>query len=378
MDARMIGKIGLNEGFSGLVPPPTVDEYESLKQDITQNGIIYPLAITRNGILLDGYTRLRAAKELGLKRVPVAIQDLSDDDEKIRFVLRANVKRRHLTSAQRAELGLVLLEIEQERAKKRQAPGGAGKLGGKPLRPTLAEGVGRAIDIAAAEVGLSHGTLGKAAEIREAAKTDDGVKREWQKAVRGEQSVHAVHRLVARKRNERRVKAFPPPPAGEYDILLADPPWEYDFAVSVSRSIGAHYPTMPTDRIKALKVPGAADSILFLWVPAPKLREGLEVMDAWGYGYKTHMVWVKDKIGMGYYARSKHELVLIGTRGRFAPPAPNARPASVFSSPRTKHSEKPKALHHLISRMYPGRKCIELFAREKPPKPWEGYGVDLR
>ncbi len=59
----------------------------------------------------------------------------------------------------------------------------------------------------------------------------------------------------------------------------------------------------------------ADDSVLFMWATSPKLREAMQVVEAWGFDYKTCMVWVKDKIGMGYYARQQHELLLIAKRG---------------------------------------------------------------
>jgi len=107
------------------------------------------------------------------------------------------------------------------------------------------------------------------------------------------------------------------------------------------------------------------DAILFLWATSPKLAEAMRVIDAWGFTYRTCMVWVKDRIGMGYYARQRHELLLIATRGRAPTPAPADRPDSVIEAPRTKHSAKPPIVHDMIERMYPRVKLGELFARTK-------------
>lgn len=76
-----------------------------------------------------------------------------------------------------------------------------------------------------------------------------------------------------------------------------------------------HDATMPLDAIKALDVPAAGDAALFLWTPASLMPDGLAVVAAWGFDYKTNVVWVKDKIGMGNYVRTQQELLLIATRG---------------------------------------------------------------
>ena len=113
-------------------------------------------------------------------------------------------------------------------------------------------------------------------------------------------------------------------------VIYADPPWRYDASQSPSRRIDNHYPTMALEEIKALaeqgEVPAADDAVLFLWATPPLLPEALEVMAAWGFTYRTCMVWVKDRIGMGYYARQRHELLLIGKRGSLPVPEPSDRP----------------------------------------------------
>ena len=125
-----------------------------------------------------------------------------------------------------------------------------------------------------------------------------------------------------------------------------------------------------------MQVPVAENSILFLWATNPKLQEALEVLEAWGFEYKTNMVWVKDKIGVGYYFRGQHELLLVGIKGSMGVPEEQNRPASVLNSDRTKHSEKPQEVYTLIEKMYPNRKYLELFARNKR-EGWESWGNEI-
>lgn len=151
-----------------------------------------------------------------------------------------------------------------------------------------------------------------------------------------------------------------------FSVLYADVPWEYEYAISDSRRIDNQYPTMPLEVICALPVASIATdpAVLFFWATSPKLDEAMTVIRSWGFTYKTCLIWDKDRMGMGYYARQQHELLLIATRGAMPTPQPDARPASVIRIRRSEtHSEKPAEFRDLIGRMYPDFNKIELFSR---------------
>lgn len=173
-------------------------------------------------------------------------------------------------------------------------------------------------------------------------------------------------------REERKQKSIP---QGKFTLIYADPPWRYDFSQSDSREIENQYPTMEIEDICNLPINALADTdcVLFLWATSPKLREALQVIEAWGFEYKTNMVWVKDKIGMGYYARQKHELLLIATKGTPGTPEPKDRPESAVFASRTKHSRKPQEFYELLEQMYPDATRIELFSRLERAG-WEAWG----
>lgn len=158
-----------------------------------------------------------------------------------------------------------------------------------------------------------------------------------------------------------------------YPVLYADPPWRYEHAESDSRAIENQYPTMTIDDICALPVAELAtpDAILFLWATSPKLAESMRVIEAWGFIYRTCAVWDKKKIGMGYYFRQQHELLLVATKGSIPTPTPETRPPSVFSQCRNEHSAKPSQFAEWIESMYPTLPRIELFCRS----PREGWAV---
>jgi N6-adenosine-specific RNA methylase IME4 len=99
-------------------------------------------------------------------------------------------------------------------------------------------------------------------------------------------------------------------------------------------------------------------------------------MKAWGFTYKTNMVWVKDKIGLGFYFRGQHELLLVGVKGKVAPPTEELRVSSVFSAPAEQHSRKPRAIRTMIEKLYPNSKRTELYATEKA-EGWTSWGNEL-
>jgi len=160
-----------------------------------------------------------------------------------------------------------------------------------------------------------------------------------------------------------------------YQLIYADPPWRYDYSKSTSRDIENQYPTMELDDICSLSVGDIAhsDSVLFLWATSPKLREGFKVIKSWGFEYKTCAVWDKQKIGLGYYFRQQHELLLVATRGNPITPDPAHRVSSVLSFKSTAHSRKPAEVYRVLEGMYPDTNRIELFARNNRPG-WSVWG----
>ena len=150
----------------------------------------------------------------------------------------------------------------------------------------------------------------------------------------------------------------------KYQIIYADPPWRYNFCKDNADKIEKHYPTMSLEEICNLNVPSEDNSVLYLWATAPKLLEALKVMKSWGFKYKTHMIWDKEWIGMGYWFRGQHELLLVGVKGKFSPPKNKQRISSVFREKRTGHSKKPDKIRELINEWYPDKTKIELFARK--------------
>lgn len=171
------------------------------------------------------------------------------------------------------------------------------------------------------------------------------------------------------------------------DLIYADCPWRYLFSNSKSRDIENAHPTMTLDDIAAIPVGALAAkrAALYLWVPATKVPEGLHVLKAWGFEYKTNIDWDKLRVGRGYYSRGRHEHLFIGARGGWKPPAPSLRESSIIAAPRpAKYTGgKPLEVVHLLDRQYPSARKVELFAtalvdpeQHSAYMGWERLGFD--
>ncbi|HMK89462.1 MAG TPA: MT-A70 family methyltransferase [Methylocystis sp.] len=169
-------------------------------------------------------------------------------------------------------------------------------------------------------------------------------------------------------------------PPLSFDVIAADPPWDFELrsAKGAKKSAVAHYATMSTADICALPVGQLAqrDCVLLLWATAPRLPEALDVMNSWGFAYKTMLIWRKTtpagkvRVGTGYWARTMHEPVLIGALG--SPAKASAFP-SLFDGVAREHSRKPDEFFDLVERCTTGARRLDLFSRQRRPG-WTAWG----
>lgn len=161
----------------------------------------------------------------------------------------------------------------------------------------------------------------------------------------------------------------------KFGTILADPPWQFQNRtgkVAPEHKRLNRYGTLTLDDIKALPVEaGAAEvSHLYLWVPNALLADGLAVMDAWGFQYKSNIVWHKirkdggpDGRGVGFYFRNVTELILFGIRGKNARTlSAGRRQVNFLATRKREHSRKPDEQYAIIESCSPGP-YLELFAR---------------
>lgn len=154
-------------------------------------------------------------------------------------------------------------------------------------------------------------------------------------------------------------------------VIMGDPPWRYEVRSEngLDRSADNHYPTLTTDEIieLLLKLRLPDQGVFFLWATVPMLLDALRVMEALGFTYKSHCVWVKlrpgEASGTGYWFRNDHELLLVGTRGGFPAPEMGTQWSSVQEDDVGEHSEKPEKFYELVEAYYRDVPKLELFAR---------------
>ena len=171
----------------------------------------------------------------------------------------------------------------------------------------------------------------------------------------------------------------------KYSIIYADPPWQYKDPKGNNPAMGGiTYPTMLLEDIKKLPIVGLADKdcALFLWVTMPMLREGLEVIDAWGFKYTTcAFTWVKLNpsgegiySGLGHWTNGNAELCLFAKRGHPVRVGKNIK--QIVLAARGRHSAKPSEVRKRIVLLMGDVPRIELFAREEV-EGWDCWGNEV-
>jgi N6-adenosine-specific RNA methylase IME4 len=168
-------------------------------------------------------------------------------------------------------------------------------------------------------------------------------------------------------------------PLKKYGLILADPEWRFEpwsCKTGMDRAADNHYPTSCTNIIAARDVSSIAaeDCVLFLWATVPMLLQALQVVSAWGFTYRSHLIWKKDRIATGYWFRNAHELLLVGTKGNIPAPAMGTQWASVIEAPVTQHSAKPERFLEMIEQYFPTLPKIELNRRGPPREGWHAWG----
>ncbi|SCK49366.1 N6-adenosine-specific RNA methylase IME4 [Variovorax sp. HW608] len=394
----------VDDEFRAIIPPLRSEEREQLERNLVQEGCRDALVAWRRDadpVLLDGHNRREICERLGIE-YRIEYLELADRDSAKLWIIANQAGRRNLTDFQRAELALVAKPIIEARARSRM-------LAGVRADPDQNSGQGKTDRELAARAGVSHDTIGKVETILAEQPSSNLLS-----AVRaGEVSINAaadiatlsqdkqvevmvqgrgawltaakeVRAARARRRRTQRMEKIAQISRGDapllqlaerYPVIYCDPPWRYDYVETESRAIENQYPTLDLQDIMSLPVQEIAfdDCVLYMWATSPKLADAMEVLPAWGFTYRTCAVWDKRKLGMGYYFRQQHELLLVATRGEPPTPLPENRPSSVFAFERGEHSVKPVEVYEFIEAMYPELPKLEMFSRS-PRTGWGAWG----
>lgn len=188
---------------------------------------------------------------------------------------------------------------------------------------------------------------------------------------------------------------YPKLPQMKYDIIYADPPWDYNGKLQFDKSSkGAEqidparkifissatfkYPTLKLEQMVQIPVHEIAkeDCLLFMWTTGPQLVHAIELGNAWGFEYRTiAFIWDKMIHNPGKYTLSNCELCLVFKRGKIPTPRGARNIQQLVRVPRGKHSEKPTEVLNAIEKMFPSQTRIELFARKKY-QGWDVWGLE--
>lgn len=365
-----------------LFPLMAGAEFDALKADIAENGLREAIWLHPDGRIVDGRNRYNACMELGV--VPV-YRAWDGQGSLVTFVVSLNLHRRHLDTGQRGMVAARLANMRQGRQETN---------GSIDLFVPQSE--------AAELLNVSVPSVKRAKEVIE-----QGTPELVEKVEKGEVSVSAaasvatlpfveqreivargVKEILAAAKQIRQTKQYDSLsrkrtiaqslPPKTYNVILADPPWEYS-NTGLNGAAATHYDTMSINELSRLLdrigLTVADNAVLFLWVTNPLLEESFTLIKEWGFRYKTNIVWVKDRIGTGFYVRGIHEMLLICIKGSFTPINTNQTPpiTSALHAPTQEHSRKPDRVYEIIESLYPGCNYIELFARRQRPG-WDSWG----
>lgn len=389
--------------YADIFPLIEGADFDALVADIKAHGLVDAIWLL-DGAILDGRNRSRACAAAGID-VPGHLINYFKPEvhgDPLAFVISKNLKRRHLDESQRAFVAAKLANIGHggDRSSEQAANLPLETAESKPAAVTQADAA-RLLNVSprsvrSAKVVQETGTpeIQRAVEQgilsvssgEQASKLEPETQREIAKEAEAGHgnAVRTTIKKKARAAKENKLaekqRALP---TEKFGVIYADPEWRFEVYSrdsGMDRAADNHYPTSNTLDIITRPVAdiAAADAVLFLWATAPMLPHAFKVMSAWGFTYKSHCIWNKDRIGTGYWFRNKHELLLVGTRGNIPAPAMGDQAHSVIDAPVGKHSAKPEAFLEMIEGYFPNLPKIEL-NRRGPARPgWSAWGNEAQ
>ena len=358
---------------------------ENLSKSIEAVGLLHPVVILPDNSLIAGQRRLEAFKLLGRSEIPVTVaHDIDTLQKALKAECDENTCREDFTPEEAIAKGLELEEVTRELARKaleegrikgggdrrnQQAKIALGEIPPERSAPAKPRDEGaRATAMAAHAVGMDRRTYEKAKEV--IASADEKLIEKMNRSGK----VNGAYKILRNKRAVEEISKEPPPlPRGPFRVIVIDPPWDYSLRKDdPSHRSSNPYPSMSLDEIKAFPVQSLAhdDCILWLWTTNSFLPIAWQVVDAWGFEYKTMLTWVKDHFGTGDWLRGQTEHCLLCLRGR--PTIILTDQSTVIHGPLRKHSEKPDEFYAMVEALCPGSK-VDIF-RRKAREGWIGYG----
>ncbi len=383
MGCRRIAEIRVDPDFETRLPSADGSPFSGLVDDVKRRGIVVDLLVTQDGLLLDGHRRLRAAKDVGLTEVPVKeVQVTGSEGWEQAVALAVNLHRRHLSEAERANLGSSLLRLERQRAKERQREG---QRRGRERRKSKDLVVGnrspqppcrkpcRATEKTAEAVGVSRKTFERMERIK---KADPEMA---QQVLSRELSIAAAYERVRAQERRKAVDTGRGLPEGRvpklsavfgtYRTVYLDPE---RFIEAGSRLTAAKRVALLEKTLKDLPLRELAHEDgchYWIWTPWPMVRRGVlqELLRRWKLRWVSEVIW-DSRSEASRRASGELALLIVATSGN---PSLLCRKMESFVREKSGSGEKPTAFYDLIESSCLGPR-IELFTRSERVG-WESW-----
>ena len=378
--------IEIKKEFKNLIPALSAEEYAQLEANILNEGIREPI-ITWNGYIIDGHNRYDIATRFDLEYKTTSKHFETEESVKEWMILN-QFGRRNLSNYERSVLALQLEEVFKEKAKNKQ--GTRNDLtSSKNLEQVRTH---KELEKVAQ---VSHETVRKVKVIQEKAPEEvkaklatgevsinaayKEIKKEEKKEELQEKKKEYEKRIESNTNNEFKIDIFNTNES--FRVIYADPAWSYNDKQETSQLGGAskHYDTMTINELCKLPVNKITEknSILFLWVTSPLLEDAFQVVNSWGFKYKTSFVWDKVKHNMGHYNSVRHEFLLVCTKGSCTPDNKVLYNSVQRIERNNNHSEKPIEFLNIIDDLYSYGNKLEMFCRQIKKENWYGWGNEL-
>jgi N6-adenosine-specific RNA methylase IME4 len=391
-----------------LFPPMRAGEFDALRESIRENGQREAITLL-DGAVIDGIHREAACLELAVEPQYAA---LSAGVDPLQYVVDRNQNRRHLNDDQRRLIAAEIASMKRGRpAENNNSANGeiSRAAAAKMMRVDIA-GVDRAKVITTKGIPelknvVKEGvaTVRAAAEIATlspehqqavvlslpkdgAGKFTPEAKRLIRQAARSvrhdDQAAKKQRRADREQKLGREIASLP---EGKFGLILTDDEWDHQVhsrETGMDRHAMNHYETAVNahtaaemhERTKSRFECASDNFLLAMWSTVQHLDVAIDLLRLRGCRYVSHYVWGKDKIGLGYWNRNKHEILLLGVRGDIPCPAPGDQRNSLIMAPRGNHSAKPECFLEMLEAYFPTTPKIEL-NRRGPPRPgWKAWG----
>ena len=421
-------KVNIDNEFKSLIPPLTQEEYKGLEESLLKEGCRDALVLWGD-TLIDGHNRYEICTRHNIPFTTVK-KDFENRDSVILWMIDTQFSRRNLSAPDRILLAQKKAPILERMAREKQLKTlkqNADRVVNndktelrqpEPTKPIEQAAKNRFIQMDKTDIseqpkttapekpkaveppkpviekkpeppkpihtqkevakiaGVSSGTVARFEQVQKK-------KPEMIDSIRkGEISINQAYQTVKKEERKELIqkqveeieKGNIEKPDGLFDVIAIDPPWNYGTAFdSAGRRVANPYPEMTQQQLKELEIPAKENCVMFLWTTHKFIWDAKELLDNWGFTYRSMLVWDKEKIGMGDLIRMQCEFCLIGIKGKpiFKD---NHSTRDIIREPRREHSRKPDAFYSLVDDLCVGRK-LDFFSREQR-EGWCCFGND--